>query len=74
MVSELTILLFDLIYLTWGLDDLYTLAVQAGSESRSSVRLTVPRATETKPSRNGLERTFDAIRSHDRIKQYKHNE
>jgi hypothetical protein len=73
MVSELTIL-FGLIHLTWGLDDLYMLAVQAGSESRSSVRFNVPRAIETKPSCNGLERTFDAIRSHDRIKQYKHNE
>jgi len=73
MVSELTIL-FGLIYLTWGLDDLYMLAVQAGSESRSSVRLTVPRATETKPSCHGLECTFDAIRSHNWTEQYKHNE
>jgi len=50
------------------------LAVQAGPESRSSVRLTAPRATETKPSCLGLERAFDAIRSHDRKQQYKQNE
>ena len=33
-----------------GLSDMLMLAVQAESESHSSVRLTVPRATEPKPS------------------------
>jgi hypothetical protein len=73
MVSELTIL-FGLVCAMRGLGDYVMPAVQAASESRSTMRLTVPHVTEPKPSGFGLECAFDAIRSQDWIGQYKQNE
>lgn len=76
MVSELTIL-FGLVYVMRGLDDCVMPAVQAASESRTTMRITVPHVPhvmEPKPSGHGLECAFDAIRSLDWTSQYKQNE